>query len=228
MEKNILITGANGNLGSFVVEKLANAGHQIIAVARKHLKNPGIGNIHYFTADLADNDQVKKLVDDVYVHFDTIDGVVCTAGGFAMGDFKKTGKDELDQMFAINFHTAYYLVRHVLDRMLHQPDGGRFIFIGAKAALDHGLAKNTIAYSLSKSLLFQLSGLINEAGKGKNIVSCVIAPGIIDTEDNRKAMPDADPSQWVSKEDIASMIGFICSKKGDSIRDTVVKMYGNV
>jgi NAD(P)-dependent dehydrogenase (short-subunit alcohol dehydrogenase family) len=228
MGKNFLITGANGHLGSVIVEKLAKEGNNIAAVVRTPTGKLVFDNVQHFVADLTDDDQAKKLVDDVYAEFKTIDGVVLTAGGFAMGNLETTGKSQLEQMFAVNFYTAYYLVRHLLAKAMQQPNGSRFIFFGARTALDHGAAKNSIAYAFSKALLFQLSGLVNEIGKGSNIVSCIIVPSIIDTQENRNSMPNSDPSKWVSKEDIASMVSFLCFETGNPIRDSSIKMYGNI
>jgi len=40
-------------------------------------------------------------------------------------------------------------------------------------------------------------------------------------------MPDADPAAWVKPEQIAALLEFICSEKGDAIRDPVYKVYNN-
>jgi NAD(P)-dependent dehydrogenase (short-subunit alcohol dehydrogenase family) len=46
-------------------------------------------------------------------------------------------------------------------------------------------------------------------GKGIN-VNCVL-PTVIDTPENRAAMPDADPARWVAPHDLASVIAFLGS-----------------
>jgi NAD(P)-dependent dehydrogenase (short-subunit alcohol dehydrogenase family) len=68
---------------------------------------------------------------------------------------------------------------------------------------------------------------MNEEGKAHNIVTSVIIPGTIDTPQNRLAMPDADFSKWVSAEEIANTISFYCSEEARSIREPLIKMYGN-
>jgi hypothetical protein len=49
--------------------------------------------------------------------------------------------------------------------------------------------------------------------KGTNVVTSVIVPSTIDTPQNRKSMPDADPAKWVKPEAIADVIYFYCTMK---------------
>lgn len=85
--------------------------------------------------------------------------------------------------------------------------------MGAMGALNPIAGKNMIAYSLSKSLLFQFNGLLNAAGKELNVNSLVIAPSTIDTPQNRTAMPNADFSTWNKPTDIAAMMFEFCEGK---------------
>jgi NAD(P)-dependent dehydrogenase (short-subunit alcohol dehydrogenase family) len=129
-------------------------------------------------------------------------------------------------MITLNFETAYFLARPLFRHM--QDNGyGRLVFMGARPALKAEQGKGAVAYAMSKSLLFQLADLMNAAAKGKNVVASVVAPSTIDTEPNRKSMPDADPATWVRPEQIADILEFICSEKGDVIREPVYKVYNN-
>lgn len=85
--------------------------------------------------------------------------------------------------------------------------------MGAMGALNSAAGKNMMAYSLSKSLLFQFNGLLNAAGKELNVNSLVIAPSTIDTPQNRTAMPNADFSTWNKPTDIAAMMFEFCEGK---------------
>ena len=68
---------------------------------------------------------------------------------------------------------------------------------------------------------------MNGEAKGYNVVTSVIAPSTIDTPQNRKAMPDADPAKWVKAEDIAGIIHFYCTEESSAIREPVLKIYNN-
>src|SRR5699024_9968038 len=86
-------------------------------------------------------------------------------------------------------------------------DGGKIFFTGSQQGLHTSQGKGVVAYSLSKSQLFQLAKIINAAYKDTNITAHVIVPSTIDTPQNREAVPNADFSKWEKPEDIAAIIG---------------------
>ena len=88
-------------------------------------------------------------------------------------------------------------------------------------------SKGTTAYGLSKSLIFRLAELMNEEAKGKNVLTSVIAPSIIDTPQNRQSMSKANPSDWVKAEEIANIIYFYSLGEASALRETVLKVYNN-
>ena len=56
-------------------------------------------------------------------------------------------------------------------------------------------------------------------------VNCVL-PSIIDTPENRAAMPDADPTRWVAAEDLASVIAFLASDAARAIHGAALPVTG--
>jgi len=68
---------------------------------------------------------------------------------------------------------------------------------------------------------------MNDEAKGYNVVTSVVVPSTIDTPQNRKSMPDADPSKWVKPEAIADVINFYCSDEASVLREPIIKVYNN-
>jgi len=227
MAKNILITGANGALGAATVKKFLDEGHKVIAVDHSgtHLGFAAShDNFELRSVDLTNETAVEDFMEEAVELFGSIDGALMLAGGFAMGDISATDGPALKKMYALNFETAYYASRILFQHMLDN-DYGRLVFIGARPALKPEQGKGALAYALSKSLLFELAGLLNASAKGKNVVASVVVPSTIDTPVNRQSMPDADPAAWVKAEQIADLLAFICSDQGDAIREPVYKIY---
>jgi NAD(P)-dependent dehydrogenase (short-subunit alcohol dehydrogenase family) len=108
-----------------------------------------------------------------------------------------------------------------------EKNNGKIVFVGARPALQASAGKSLIAYGLSKSLLFKLAEYLNAEAKGKNVTVTVVAPSTIDTEINRKSMPDADFDKWVKPEALAEVLEFLISEKGNVLRETVLKVYNN-
>lgn len=227
--KTILITGANGNLGAATVKKFLDNDYRVVATARSGSElgfAVGHSNFELHQVDLADENAVTLFAKEAINLYGTIDGALFLAGGFATGNIEDTSGAELKKMFSLNFETAYFIARLVFQHML-QNNYGRIVFIGARGALLPEQGKTSLAYTLSKSLLFRLAELLNATAKGKNVTASVVVPSIIDTPPNRRSMPDADFSKWPTPEEIADVLEYICSEKNTALREPVYKVYGN-
>jgi NAD(P)-dependent dehydrogenase (short-subunit alcohol dehydrogenase family) len=106
-------------------------------------------------------------------------------------------------------------------------NSGRIFIIGSRPGMNAANGKGMIAYGLGKSLIFRLAELMNDEAKGTNVVTSVVVPSTIDTPQNRKAMPDADPAKWVKPETIADIIYYYCSDEASALRESLIKIYGN-
>jgi NAD(P)-dependent dehydrogenase (short-subunit alcohol dehydrogenase family) len=84
------------------------------------------------------------------------------------------------------------------------------------------------AYAIAKRGVVTLTETIAEEVKGSGITANAIAPGIIDTPANRASMPSSDFSRWVTPEEIASIVLFLCSDDARSVSGNVLKAYGGV
>jgi NAD(P)-dependent dehydrogenase (short-subunit alcohol dehydrogenase family) len=222
-----MITGANGGLGIFVTENLLGKGIRVIAVSGK----AGAGELkaHPYLvsmeADLLSEEDTEDLAACALRDYNDLDSAVLLVGGFAMGKLADTSNEDLDRMIRLNFYTALNLVRPLLRHFLQRPGGGRFVLVGSRPGLDAAAGKDFFAYSLSKAMVFKLAEFINAEGKGRNVDAAVIVPSTIDTEANRKSMPDGDFSKWVTPEAIAETISFYLSPEGRMIREAIVKVY---
>ena len=227
--RTVIITGAAGNLGIVVTKHLLDHGYNVIAVLHDESskeKLPMNANLDSEVVNLSSEIETANLINKVIEKYLKVDAVIMLAGGFAMGNIIKTSITQIKEQISLNFDTAYNVVRPVYDHMLEN-NSGRLIFIGSRPAIKPADGKNMIAYGLSKSMLFKLAEYINADAKGKNINASVIVPSTIDTEANRRSMPDADFSKWVKPQAIAETIGFLLSEPASALRETVLKMYGN-
>jgi NAD(P)-dependent dehydrogenase (short-subunit alcohol dehydrogenase family) len=227
--KTIIITGANGNLGTASVRKFLAEGYSVVAVDGKsdHLDfAKEHKDFEFHAVNLADESVAENFVKSLIADHDRIDGALMLVGGFAMGNVAATTGTDIQKQFSLNFETAYFIVKPLIVHM--QKNGyGRLVFIGARPAINPAQGKDLIAYALAKSLLFKLAEFINEENKGKDIVASVVVPSTIDTSINRKGMPDANPDNWVKPEQLADVLEFICSEKGRPLREPVYKVYNN-
>jgi NAD(P)-dependent dehydrogenase (short-subunit alcohol dehydrogenase family) len=229
MIRSVIITGAAGNLGRAVCEKFLAEAWQVTAVV-----GPGDDpdflkdrNFYAINIDLFNEKEIRNSLGQLFTDRGPFSFAVFTVGGFAMGDLRQTGLEELKKMFQLNFETAYSTARILFEHFEEEKNEGRMVFIGARPGLQVRQAGEVVAYGLSKSLVLNLAEIINAAGHRKKIDAAVVIPSIIDTPANRQAMPDADFGRWVKPEEIADNIFYLSTPAGRQQRDVILKVYGN-
>lgn len=227
--KNVIITGANGNLGTAVTKTFLDKGYKVIATIAEEKMRRDIAsheNIQVSVVNLINEEESNSFVEKAIHENGQIDAALLLVGGFAAGNVSKTSIGDIHAQIALNFDTAYHVAKPLFAHMIEKGNG-RIVFIGSRPALESSAGKSFVAYGLSKSLLFKLADYMNAEAKGKNVVATVVAPSTLDTEQNRKSMPDADPEKWVKPSKLAEILEFVVNEKSDPLRETVLKVYNN-
>jgi NAD(P)-dependent dehydrogenase (short-subunit alcohol dehydrogenase family) len=231
-EKVVLITGPTGNLGRAVVKKFYAQGARLILVDhhpdRLPILFPELANdprqLLIPGVDLANSSQVDSILGQSLNSNSPIDCLVCTAGGFRMGEKVHEISDQnWDYLLDLNLKTLLNTIRIVVPKMLVQ-GFGKIVTIGARPAL---AGKNRMgAYSVAKSGVLRLTETMSAEYKASGInVNCVL-PGTIDTPQNREALPEADTSKWVTPDSLAEVIYFLCSESARDIHGAAIPVYG--
>ncbi len=228
-DNTVIVTGATGNLGRAVAAAFAERGANLVLVDRSGGRleaaygAPDARRMHAPT-DLLVQAQVGATVAAAMERFRRIDVLCNIAGGFRMGEpVHGTSDENWNFLFDINARTLLHAARAVVPRML-EGGGGRIVNVGAYAA-QKGVAQMG-AYTASKSVVIRLTEAMAAELRTKKInVNCVL-PTIIDTPENRKAMPDADPARWVAPADLANVIVFLASPAARAIHGAAIPVAG--
>jgi NAD(P)-dependent dehydrogenase (short-subunit alcohol dehydrogenase family) len=178
----------------------------------------------HVAADLANADAVEAAARATTDRFGRVDALCNIAGGFRMGSpVHETSDADWSFLFDINARTVLHAARAFVPRML-AAGGGKIVNVGAFAAQKGAAGMG--AYVASKSAVIRLTETMSAELREKNInVNCVL-PTIIDTPENRKAMPDADPRKWVAPEDLANVIVFLASDAARAIHGAAIPVTG--
>ena len=226
----VMITGAGGHLAQAVAQRFAADGAKLLLVAHHadKVRPPWQGNADALVveADLRDAAQVARAVDAGCARFGRIDALAHIAGGFRMGEaVHETNDATWEFLLDVNARSFVNVARAVVPRMLQQ-GGGRIVTVGAAAAA-RGSA-HMGAYAASKSALIRLTEALSAELKERHVNVNTVLPSIIDTADNRAAMPQADASRWVAPEALADVIAFLCSDAARAIHGAAIPVTGRV
>jgi NAD(P)-dependent dehydrogenase (short-subunit alcohol dehydrogenase family) len=225
--KTAIVTGAAGNLGQAVVRKFLSEDYNVIGTVEPgHILNTDHKNLEIVEANLMNEEAASDFIAGVIQKHNQIDAAFLTVGGFAMGKIADTKTSDIFKQYKLNFETAYNTARPLFNQMLQQ-GSGRIFMIGSRPGSDMRFGKGMIGYAMAKSLIFRLAELMNEEAKGTNVVTNVIVPSTIDTPENRKSMPTADYSKWVTAEQIADIIFTYCTPSMSITREPIIKVYNN-
>lgn len=223
--KTALVTGANGGLGTHVTKALLDAGFAVVGVAPK-IQQADFDHPNFIAlpASLDSLAAAKNVVDSVIARSGKIDVLAHLVGGFAGGQtVAETDDATFRRMFDMNVNSAFHILRAVLPQM-RKAGGGRIVAIGSRAAEDPG--PKVGAYSASKAALVSLMQTVARENKDAGITANVILPGTMDTPANRRDMPGADMSQWVSPASIADLIVWLAGDAGKDVTGALIRVYG--
>jgi len=220
--RTVMLTGAAGNLGRALAAAFGDANLVLLDLKRGNLQDSD--RQMFIAADLLDAKSVQSAVDQAVQRFKRIDVLCNIAGGFRMGSaVHETSDKDWDFMLNVNARTVLNMSRAVVPVML-KGGGGKIVNIGAFAA-QKGAAQMG-AYIASKSAVIRLTETMAAELREQNInVNCVL-PTIIDTPENRTAMPKADPKRWVAPQDLAQVIVFLASEAARAVHGAALPVTG--
>ena len=214
-----LITGAGSGIGRAVAETLAGLGLRVALVGRDRRKldetRTGLGaaaaSALVEPCDVADRDQVERMVGRVLAGLGSVDVLVCNAGtNVRERSIETLDPAEWDRLIATNLTGAFNLVHSVLPAM-RERGRGLVIQVASVAGLRASVLGG-IAYSASKFGQAALGLCLAREARSWGIRSSVIYPGEVNTPilDARPVAVDAARrAQVLQPEDVAAAVRFL-------------------
>lgn len=226
--KTAFITGAAGNLGRAVATAFEAAGAAVVLVdidpvQLEHAYAAGPRRLS-LAASLLDAQAVTHAADAAEQRFGRIDILCNIAGGFAMGPPVHQTPDAFWQgMMDVNVMTVLRTAHAITPRMI-AAGYGKIVNVAAMGGL---AGKGEMAaYSAAKSAVIRVTEAMALELRDQGInVNCVL-PSIIDTPQNRHAMPKSDPRRWVAPEALADVICFLASDAARAVHGAAIPVVG--
>lgn len=222
--RHVVITGGTGALGSAVVGALIGAGASctvtyMVDAEAQRFPYRGQSQVKLVgVTDLSDEAEVREVYSGL-----TPWASIHIAGGFAMGKVAETDKAALMAQLDSNLISCFMCCRAAINAMR---GGGRIVNVAARPALEWRAGAGMAAYTIAKTGVAALTMTLAEEAAKDGILVNAVAPSIMDTAANRKAMPKADFSLWPKVEEVAATIMFLASPENKVTRGAIVPVYG--
>jgi serine 3-dehydrogenase (NADP+) len=210
----VLVVGASSGIGRESAVLFAREGARVFASARREdrlrelqtqLKGEG-HEIGIASADASNSAQMEKLAEQVRAKFGRVDVLVFAAGTNTPDrSLARLNSDIWDMMVGANLNSAYYITRALLPGMREQKSG-HLIYVSSISGLVPDVSG--AAYQAAKRGLLGLAHAIRVEEKENGIRTCVICPGLVETEilEKRPVKPSAEVlAKALQPEDVAEV-----------------------
>lgn len=225
----VLVTGATGGLGPAVVEAFLADGWRVVATSRSG-RPP---------QDLVGHDRLESVATDLFEPADVAEAVTVAAGdragaplralvnlvgGYAAGGrVHETPVEQFERQLTINLRPTYLVTQAVLPHLV-DGGGGAIVCVSARAAV--APFRGAGGYVSAKAAVLAFAQAVAVEYRADGVRCNAVLPSVIDTQANRAAQPEADPSRWVPPEQVAAVIRFLCGQESAPTSGAAIPVYG--
>ena len=240
--KTVLVTGASRGIGKEVALKYAENGYDVIInyvsdktdvkALENEFKEKGAECL-ILKADVSNQDEVQKLVDEAIAKFGKIDVLVNNAGITKDNLLMRMSEEEFDKVLEINLKGTFLVTKAVTKYMMKKRTGS---IINLSSVV--GVAGNAgqCNYSASKAGIIGFTKSIAKELASRNIRANAVAPGFIETDmtsvlpDNvKEAIHNQIPLKRMgSAKEVSELIYFLGSEKSSYITGQVINIDGGM
>ena len=224
-DKNCLVTGATGGLGREIAKLLVKKNCNLFLTGTNNSKLSALGEelktsnkevkISYDVADLANTEEVSKLVIKIRKEFSSIDIVINCAGIFLRKSLSDSSLEEIKNCLNVNIQAPVLLSKEFSQDMVNKK-WGRIVNIGSSSSYQG--FKNSSIYCASKHALLGFSRSVLDELKKYNVRTFCVSPGSIKTKMG-ETLVDQDYNTFLNPKEVAESVIFIISYDEEMIID---------
>lgn len=224
-----IITGAGSGIGAAIALRLADEGASVMLAARTESTLAEVARqanapdrVRWYPTDVADEEQVERLVEATIAAFGSVQLIVNNAGIGGLSRLVETSTRDWLNVFGVDLFSCFYLCRAAIPHMARS-GGGAVLNIASVSAssADPGLA----SINAAKAALVSLTRSIAVEHAADNIRANCISPGLIRTPAS-EALPEGFLDDWFARiplhrwgdpREIAAAAAFLLSSEAGFI-----------
>lgn len=226
------MTGGSRGLGLAIVTTLANAGYQVLAIARKETEElrsvaataarEQRGAVQFRAFDLNNTSAIAHLVSELRKEFGPLYGLVNNAGIGTAGVLTIMRDEQIESLLRLNTLAPVLLAKYVVRSMMVDR-AGRIVNVSSIVA-STGYSGLSVYSATKASLLGFTRSLAREVGQ-LGITVNAIAPGFVDTEmthdlsggQRDQIMRRSALRRMVDANDVAGSVEFLLGDQAKNI-----------
>lgn len=252
MESNLnrkaLVTGGSRGIGRAIIKELAarncsdllfsditfinNNSEECAAELRKEINNPDV-KIYAFKADATSFGDAQKTIDYAIEKLGGIDILVNNAGITRDNLLLRMSEDDFDRVINVNLKSVFNYSKAVLKQMISQRYG-RIVNVASVVGIIGNAGQSN--YSASKAGVIGFTKSLAKEMASRNITVNAVAPGFIETEMTQKLnqaqrevlYKNIPMGRMGTPEDVARVVGFLCSRDADYLTGQVIHIDGGM
>jgi NAD(P)-dependent dehydrogenase (short-subunit alcohol dehydrogenase family) len=231
-KRAVVLTGATGNIGPTVLRAYLEQGAHVAVPVRDEAKGAALREslgdlvgtaedprIIVRAADPADRVAMEGLVEEVLRAWGRLDVVANLIGGYASSDAASGDLASYRAYWDQKVATIVTATTACL-RPMRARGHGRVVSVGSIAALKG--EKGAAGYAMANAALLRWTESLAEETKREGITANCVLPRIIDTPENRAAMPKVDPARWATAAEVAAVVVFLSSDEASGLTGTAI------
>ena len=219
-----LVTGASRGIGKVIALELASLGYDLALVARDAAALAEViaalpescGNAVAIPADLAQEETYESIVGECVSQLGGLDLLVNCAGLSQAGPFEDVTPEQWDRIFAVNAKAPFFISRAALPYL---KESEKPIVINIASVVGFKGYIHQSAYASSKHALTGFTKVFAKEVQPFGIRVHLISPGGVATEMVKQMRPDIKPDELIQPEEIAEIVRFLVTKKGQGTID---------
>ena len=237
-DKVAVVTGGAQGIGLAIARALGEAGATVVigdvdeAKAKDAAAGLG-GDASAVRLNVADHDEVKRVMAQLLDARQRLDILVCNAGITRDGLLLRMKPEEWSAVLDVNLHGAFYCIKQALPAMTKQRYG-RIVTISSIVGVmgNSGQAN----YAASKAAVIGLTKSVAREYASRGVTANAVAPGFIDTA-MTQSMPDSARQRLLEQiplgrlgtpEDVALAVRFLVSDEAAYITGQVLHVNGGM